>query len=96
LLATESVFWIVSVLAFSYKYLNHPNKVRDYLSQAAYPVYIMHMVFLYLGSLLLFPLEVPAPFQFILVLLFTGITSYSEISGDKTQSSRGGNYWVEP
>ncbi|QNF32619.1 acyltransferase family protein [Adhaeribacter swui] len=71
LLALESVFWIVSVLAFSYKYLNHPSKALTYLSQAAYPVYILHMAFLYLGSLLFFPMQIPAPGQFTLVLLFT-------------------------
>lgn len=73
LLAVESVFWMVSVLAFSYKYLNRPSRALDYLSPAVYPVYIIHMVFLYLGSVLFFPVEIPAPLQFILVLLFTGV-----------------------
>ncbi len=77
LLAIESVFWIISVLAFSYKYLNRPSKVLHYLSQAAYPVYIVHMLFLYVGSWLFFRLEVPAPLQFTLVLLFTGISCFA-------------------
>jgi glucans biosynthesis protein C len=70
-LAVESIFWILSVFAFSCKYLNHPSKALSYLSQAAYPVYILHMIFLYLGSLLIFPLDVEVQLQFILVLLFT-------------------------
>jgi glucans biosynthesis protein C len=71
LLAIESVCWIISVFAFSYKHLNHGSKILDYLSQAAYPVYIVHMIFLYLSSLLIFPLDIPVVVQFLLVLLLT-------------------------
>ncbi|MBK6263945.1 acyltransferase family protein [Marivirga sp. S37H4] len=73
LLSIESIFWIISVFAFGYKYLNRPGKVLNYLSQAAYPVYILHMIFLFLGSLLIFPLDIDSRLQFILVLLFTGM-----------------------
>lgn len=77
LLVIESVCWIISVFGFGYKYLNHPSKTLSYLSQAAYPVYILHMIFLYLGSLLIFPLDIEAPLQFILVLVFTGIGCFT-------------------
>lgn len=70
-LAIESNFWIVSVFAFGYKYLNQPSRALTYLSQAAYPVYILHMIFLFLGSLLIFPLDIPVPLQYVSVLLFT-------------------------
>lgn len=70
LLSVESNCWIISVFAFGHKYGNRPNKALRYLSQAAYPVYMVHMVFLSLGSLLLFPLEIAAPLQFVLLLLF--------------------------
>jgi peptidoglycan/LPS O-acetylase OafA/YrhL len=71
LLVVESDCWIISVLAFGCRHLNHPGKTLNYLSQAAYPVYIVHMIFLYLGSMLIFPLDIEAPFQFVLVLMFT-------------------------
>ena len=70
-LAIESNCWIFSIFAFGYKYLNRPGKALCYLSSAAYPVYITHMIFLYLGSLLLFPLETNVYIKFILVLIFT-------------------------
>lgn len=70
-LAVESNCWILSVLAFGYRYLNHPSKVLRYLSQAAYPVYILHMIFLFLGSLFIFPLEIAVEIKFILLLMFT-------------------------
>lgn len=71
LLVTESQCWIISVFAFGYKYLNHPGKALTYLSQAAYPVYILHMVFLYLGSMLIFQWDIDVHIQFFLVLAFT-------------------------
>jgi glucans biosynthesis protein C len=71
LLVTESQSWIVSVFAFGYKYLNRPGKALTYLSQAAYPVYILHMIFLYAGSLLIFPLVLDVRIKFVLVLLIT-------------------------
>lgn len=71
LLVTESQAWIFSVLAFGHKYLNRTGKVLSYLSPAAYPVYILHMIFLFLGSAIIFPLTIPVQLQFVLVLLFT-------------------------
>jgi glucans biosynthesis protein C len=71
LIVLESQAWIFSVLAFGHKYLNRNGKVLQYLSPAAYPVYILHMLFLYLGSALIFPLAIPVQLQFVLVLLFT-------------------------
>lgn len=67
----ESILWILAVLAFGYRYLNRGSKMLHYLSEAAYPVYILHMIFFYLGSMLIFTLEINLPLQFALVLLFT-------------------------
>lgn len=71
LLSVESNCWVLTVFAFGYRHLNRPGRALTYLSQAAYPVYIVHMVFLYLGSLIIFPLKIAAPLQFGLLLLFT-------------------------
>lgn len=71
LLVTESQCWIISILAFGYRYLNRGSKALTYLSQAAYPVYILHMIFLYLGSLWVFPLALDVRIKFVLVLLIT-------------------------
>jgi glucans biosynthesis protein C len=71
LLVLESDCWIFSVLAFGHKYLNRPSATLSYLSQAAYPVYILHMIFLSLGSMLIFPMGLAPQIKFVLVLLFT-------------------------
>ncbi len=77
LIPIESDCWIFAVLAFGYKYLNNPSKTLTYLSQAAYPIYILHMIFLFLGSWIIFPLKIDVHIQFILVLIFTGVGCFA-------------------
>lgn len=67
----ESMSWIFSVLGFGYKYLNKPSKVLVYLSQAVYPIYILHMIFLYLGAYLILPLNMSLSVNIVLIILFT-------------------------
>jgi len=69
----ESNLWIFTAFGFAHKYLNKPSKTLSYLSQAAYPIYIIHMVVLYLASWLIFPLEVPVFLKLMLVTAFTFI-----------------------
>ncbi len=69
--AIESSMWIFSVFGFGYKYLNRPGRILSYLSQAAYPVYILHMIFLYAGAYLIVPLGIPGIVKLILVVTFT-------------------------
>jgi hypothetical protein len=75
LLALESNCWIFSLLAFANKYLNKNGMQLTYLKEAAYPIYIIHMAFLYFGSTLLFPLQIDASLKFILLLVFTFVSS---------------------
>jgi peptidoglycan/LPS O-acetylase OafA/YrhL len=77
LMACESNMWIFTIFGFAYKYLNHPSKTLSYLSQGAYPVYILHMFFLYLSSILILPLNIPAILKFILIILFTGVACFA-------------------
>lgn len=81
LLVPESHCWIYSVLAFGCKYLNRPGNTLTYLSQAAYPIYIVHMAFQFLASALIFRTELPLPVQFVavLVLTFAGSFAFYEI-----------------
>ena len=46
----ESWSWLFVVFGFGTTYLNRPSKKLTYLSKAVYPVYILHMIFLYLAS----------------------------------------------
>lgn len=72
LMAVESNCWIFAVFGFGYKYLNRPGAALNYLSQAAYPIYIIHMFALYLGAKIILPLEMPVILKFISTIVFTG------------------------
>jgi len=76
LTAIESNCWIFGVFGFGYKYLNKPSKTLNYLSQAAYPVYIIHMFVLYAGAFIILPLEIAPVFQFIGIVMFTIAACY--------------------
>lgn len=76
LTAIESNCWIFGVFGLGYKYLNKPSKILNYLSQAAYPVYIIHMFVLYAGAMFLLPLEIPILLKFIGIIAFTGVVCY--------------------
>jgi peptidoglycan/LPS O-acetylase OafA/YrhL len=69
----ESNLWIFALFGFGHRYLNKPSKALNYLSQSAYPIYIIHMVILYMASWLIFPLEISAILKYLLVTAFTFI-----------------------
>jgi peptidoglycan/LPS O-acetylase OafA/YrhL len=70
-LAIESCCWIFAVLAFGRRYLDRPGPALRYLSQSAYPIYILHMLFLYLACWVVFPLAITGWLKFVLVLALT-------------------------
>jgi glucan biosynthesis protein C len=77
LLAIESNLWVFAVLGLGYRYLNRPHPALRYLSQAAYPVYILHMFFLYLASFVLFTTQISAWWAFALVMILTFVGCYA-------------------
>ena len=76
LMAIESNCWIFGVFGFGYRYFNRPSSILNYLSKAAYPVYIIHMFVLYAGALIILPLEIHVVLKLILIVSFTGIVCY--------------------
>ncbi|RMG58108.1 MAG: acyltransferase [Bacteroidetes bacterium] len=80
LMAIESNLWVFAVLGLGFRYLNRHHAALPYLSQAAYPVYILHMVFLYLGSYVLFPLDLPVGLTFAAVSVITLGGCYASVA----------------
>jgi membrane-bound acyltransferase YfiQ involved in biofilm formation len=76
LLAIESNCWIFAVFGFGYRYLNKPGAALSYLSEAAYPIYIIHMFALYAGAMIILPMEIPVMVKFIAIIVFTGTVCY--------------------
>ncbi len=71
LTAVESNAWILAIFGFCYRHLNKPSKALNYLSTAAYPVYIIHMLVLYLAAKFILPLHLPALSSFGIITLIT-------------------------
>ena len=76
LMAIESNLWIFTLFGFSYTYLNRPSKTLTYLSEAVYPVYIIHMVVLYAVSAMVLPLTLDAFPKFAIIVIVTGLSSW--------------------
>lgn len=72
----ESNSWIFSIFGFCYQYLNKPSNILSYLSKAAYPVYIIHMVVLYLAAKFILPFHLPALLAFLIITLITFMGCY--------------------
>jgi glucan biosynthesis protein C len=76
LMVLESNSWIFAVFGFCHKHLNKPSALLSYLSTAAYPVYIIHMIVLYGASALVLPLKLPVYVSFPLIILITFMGCY--------------------
>jgi len=76
LTSLESNCWIFGVFGLGYKYLNKPSALLSYLSQAAYPVYIIHMFVLFAGALIILPLNLHPLIKFAGITLFTFIVCF--------------------
>lgn len=81
LVAIESNLWIFSIFAFGKKYLNRSSASIRYLTPAAYPVYILHMLFIYLASILIFPLDMAPLLKLVLVSVLTFAGCYAGYEG---------------
>jgi len=71
MMSIESNLWIFGVLGLGYNYLNRPGKTLSYLSQAAYPVYILHMFFLFLGAFIFLPMALSTIVKLLAIIVFT-------------------------
>lgn len=69
--AVESNCWIFVVFGWGYQYLNKSSKILSYLSEAAYPVYILHMVIMYAAAAIILPTAVHPVLQLIAITIFT-------------------------
>lgn len=76
LMVIESNCWIFGIFGFGYRHLNNPSKTLSYLSQAVYPVYIIHMFVLYAGAFFILPLNTSILLKFISIVAFTCLACY--------------------
>ena len=70
-LPMETCFWVFTILAFAKRCLNFSHPLLTYSSKAAYPIYILHMLFLGLSCCVILPLTINVQLKFCFVLLGT-------------------------
>lgn len=70
-LPIETCLWVFTIFAFAKVYLNRPHKSLKYFSQAAYPIYIVHMIYLGLSSHFILPMDLNVKVKFIAILSAT-------------------------
>ena len=71
LIAFESFNWMLAIIGFGSSYLNKPSRTLSYLSQAVFPVYILHLPLQFLFALLILPTNLPAISKLLLLLMVT-------------------------
>ena len=71
MVAFESTCWMLAILGFGSRHLNHPSNALSFLSKSVYTVYILHMPVQYGVSTWLIPMEMPATFKLILLCIAT-------------------------
>ena len=71
LIGFESMVWILGLIGLGSMVLNKPSRTLTYLSQAAYPVYIIHLPVQFGLSNLILPLAQPASLKYMMLVIGT-------------------------
>jgi len=67
----ESMCWMLAILGFGSLYLNKSSRGLSYLSQAVYPVYIVHMPIQFIIAYFLLPLGLSAYWKLLILTVGT-------------------------
>ena len=71
LIAIESVFWLMAVLALAQQFLSRPRAVFRWLSPAVYPIYLVHMIPLYAIQYYLLQTSLSPVWVWLISMFFT-------------------------
>lgn len=69
--------WLLTVLAWSAKFLNHPNNWLSYANNRIYPWYILHQTITIIAAYVLADFFLGGPIEFFLVLAATVLTCWA-------------------
>lgn len=62
-------FWVVGLVGVFSRYANRTSKVLRYLSDAAYPIYILHVAAIVSIGYFVVRLQAPLPLKFVIIML---------------------------
>ncbi|MFD2178444.1 acyltransferase family protein [Veronia pacifica] len=74
--AIEASCWIFAVLGVGNRYLNTPSGLLSLLGQSVYPVYLVHMIFMYAVNTQLITLALSPEIKFCLLVVMTVFLSF--------------------
>ncbi len=77
LLAMAAWLAIVGIIGLSMRYLAFTNRVGQYLSEASYPFYVLHLAVLYVIGLPLIANGAPAILSFVVMVVFTYVITFA-------------------
>ncbi len=77
LLTVAAWLAIVGVVGLSMRYLAFTNRVGQYLSEASYPFYVLHLAVLYLVGLPLIANGAPAILSFLVMVILTFVITFA-------------------
>jgi glucan biosynthesis protein C len=66
---------IIAVCDFAHRYLRFDSQARRYLTQAVFPLYILHQTLILVVAHALKPAQVPASVEAVMIIIITFTTS---------------------
>lgn len=69
--------WVIAILGYGRKYLNHPSAILSYLSQASFPVYILHLPINTIVGFFMVQTGLPPFLKFMIIILLTLVVTYA-------------------
>lgn len=76
LTSIESISWLFAIFGFAYNFLNKPSRVLTYLNKSVLPIYIIHMIFLYLWASIILPFSINPWIKLIFMIAFVFICCF--------------------
>lgn len=63
-----SWFWVVAILSFAFLSLAFTNRLLDYLNEAAFPIYVLHMPIVTIVGMYVIGFDIPWALKFVLII----------------------------
>ncbi len=64
-----SWFWVVAILSFAFHSLTFTNRLLDYLNEAAFPIYVLHMPIVTVVGMYVISFSIPWALKFVLIIV---------------------------
>ena len=68
--------WVVAILGFGHKWLNHSSQVLKYLSAAAFPFYLFHLLNITLVGFVIIQLPLGIAEKYLIIITLSTIVTF--------------------